>query len=234
MVIVVVGFAPTLFLRSFSELQSLPVHLHFHGAVLTSWFVWLIVQTSAIRSGNIAAHRKLGIVGSIIGGACVIAGPLATMGIVRSLRAAGLNWDTDMSAYPVVGIEGIPMEQFATQIVFTNFGSILTFGGLLAFAIFYRKHASTHKRLILLASISIIGPPLARISRWPWLGGEDGAFIPTVFFGLLLMLFAYDLITIRRVHRVTWIGTMVTVLILTMSMAMSSTPFGSTLVRAMT
>ena len=233
LVFVIVGFTPTLFLRSISDLRSLPGHLHVHGAVLTAWFVWFVVQTSMIRTGHTAIHRRLGVFGAIIGGACVFAGPLATMGSVRNLRAAGLDWGTDMSAYPIVGIEGIPMEQFAAQLVFGNFASIFTFAGLLLAAIILRRQSASHKRLMLLASISIIGPALARISRWPALGGEDGAFIPVVFFGLLLTLFVHDLVTTRRVHRATWLGSLITVVTFVCSQVIAESSLGSTVVRAM-
>ncbi len=231
--VVLVAFAPTLYLRSISDLQSLPIRLHIHGAVLTSWFVWFVVQTSAVRSGQIATHRKLGVVGAIIGAACVFAGPLATIGSVRKLRSAGLEWDTDMSLYPHLGIEGMPMEQFAKQLVFGNFASIVVFAGLLICAILYRAHGPTHKRLMLLASISIIGPALARISRWEGLGGEDGAFIPVAFIGLMLTLFAHDLMTSRRVLRASWTGVLAIILIFAVSVMIATTSVGSAVVRSM-
>ena len=230
---VIVGFAPTLFLRPLSDLSALPVHLHIHGAALTLWFIWLLVQASLVQVGRTATHRKFGIVGALIGGVCVIAGPVATTGVVRSLRSMGLDWDTDMSAHAEFGIEGIAMEQFAAQVVFGNLASILTFAVLLVLAILWRRDSATHKRLILLASISIIGPALARISRWPVFGGEDGAFVPVVFFGLLLTLFAYDLVTEKRVRRVTWAGALATVLIFFFSQYLASTSFGSEVVRSM-
>ena len=230
---VIVGFAPTLFLRPLSDLSSLPVHLHIHGVALTGWYIWLVVQTSLVQGGRTATHQRTGIVGALIGGVCVIAGPLATMGAVRSLHSIGLDWDTDMSAHAVFGIEGISMELFAAQLVFGNLASILTFAGMLVLAILLRRNVVAHKRLMLLASISIIGPALARISRWPTLGGEDGAFIPVVFFGLLLALIAHDWVTERRVHRVTWAGALATVLIFFFSQFIASTPIGSSVVRSM-
>lgn len=230
---VLAGFAPTLFLRPLSDLSSLPAHLHIHGAALTGWFVWLVVQASLVQGGRTATHRKTGIVGALIGGVCVIAGPFATMGAVRSLRSMGLDWDTDMSAVTMFGIEGITMELFAAQLVFGNLASILTFAGMLVLAILLRRNVVAHKRLMLLASISIIGPALARISRWPALGGEDGAFIPVVFFGLLLAMIAHDWVTGKRVHRVTWAGALATVLIFFFSQIIASTPFGSSVVRSM-
>ena len=51
-----------------------------------------------------------------------------------------------------------------------------------------------------------MGPALARISRWPALGGEDGAFIPTVLLALLLAVIVHDLFRLRRLHTASIYG----------------------------
>jgi hypothetical protein len=77
---------------------------------------------------------------------------------------------------------------------------------LVAAAILLRRNPQAHKRLMLLASIAILGPALARISRWPVFGGEDGPFVPVVLLGLLATLVAHDLVSARRLHTATLIG----------------------------
>lgn len=64
---VLIGFAPTLYLAALRDLPPLPGHLHVHGAILTSWFVWLAVQTSLVKASRIDLHRRLGAAGSAIG-----------------------------------------------------------------------------------------------------------------------------------------------------------------------
>jgi hypothetical protein len=59
---------------------------------------------------------------------------------------------------------------------------------------------------MLLASISIIGPALARISRWPVLGGEQGPFVDIALYALLAGVIVYDLLTRRRLHPATLLG----------------------------
>jgi len=66
---------------------------------------------------------------------------------------------------------------------------------------------------MLLASISIIGPALARVARWPVFGGEQGPFIPVVFWGLVLALAVHDLMSRRRLHPATVIGALLLMLI---------------------
>jgi hypothetical protein len=202
----VIGFAPSLYLRAFFEVPPIPAYLHVHGAILTSWFVWLVLQTSMVRSGRTATHRRLGVIGAVIAVAVVFAGPMATVGAVGRLREAGFDWDTDMSALPNLGVEGVPMIQFAAQVVWGNFISIAVFAGLVAAAVVLRRQPEWHKRLMVLASIIIVVPALARISRWPIFGGEDSPFIRVVLLALLLAVIAHDLVRERRVHRATIYG----------------------------
>jgi hypothetical protein len=206
-----VGFAPTLYLREFFPVAPIPGYLYVHGIVLTTWFVWLLLQTSLVRTGNTARHRRMGVIGAIIGAAVVVAGPMASFGVVTRLRDAGLDWDTDMSALPFLGVDGVPMVNFAAQVVWGNLFSIAVFAGMLIAAVLLRRNPQAHKRLMVLGSIAIVGPALARVSRWPIFGGEDSGFIPVVFFGLVIAVIAHDLVTTRRLHRATWIGAAVIV-----------------------
>ena len=225
--LVVVGFGSVPLLRPFAEIQELPWRVHVHGAVLLSWFVWLVLQVSLVRTDRRDLHRRLGWVGAGIGLACVFAGPMATVGAVAKLRSAGLDWDTDMSAYPKLGITGMPMQDFATALVFGNFASVLTFALLLAAAVWQRRNAQAHKRLMLLATLSILGPALARISRWPGLGGEGGPFIPVALLVLLLSLFVHDFLRERRIQRASWLGALAIFALFPLAIAIGHTPQGT-------
>lgn len=203
---VLVGFAPTLFLRAWFGVEPIPAFLYLHGAVLTSWFAWLVVQASLVRTGNSATHRRTRWAGAAIGAAVCLAGPMASVGVVHRLRAASLDWDTDMNALPFLGVTGVKMIDFVTNVVIGNLFSIVEFAVLLSVAIWLRKSPHWHNRLVLLASFAIIGPALARISRWPVIGGEDTPFVLIVLVALLATLAANDLATRRRVHRATVTG----------------------------
>jgi hypothetical protein len=226
-----IGFAPTLFLRAIFAVPPIPGYLYVHGGVLTAWFVWFVVQTTMVRTGRIAVHRRFGVIGAIIAAAVVAAGPMATMGFVARLRAHGIDWDTDMSAVPALGIEGQPMVQFAAEVFWGNLLGIAVFAGLVAAAILLRRNPQAHKRLMLLASIALIGPALARISRWSMFGGEDSLFVPIVFLGLLAVLIAYDVVSARRPHRATLIGCGTIVLALIAAQAIAHSEFGLAVVR---
>jgi uncharacterized membrane protein len=226
-----IGFSPTLYLREFFPVEPIPGYLYVHGTVLTSWFLWLLLQTSLVRKGNTATHRRMGVIGAVIGAAAVVMGPVATVGVVTRLRGAGLDWDTDMSVLPFLGVQGVPMLNFASQVVWGNFVSIAVFAGMLAAAVLLRRNPQAHKRLMLLGSIAIVGPALARISRWPILGGEDSGFIPIVTFALVISVVVHDLVTTRRLHRATWIGVAAIVLGAVLQQAIAGSELGHAVVK---
>ena len=172
-------------------------------------------------------------IGAIVAAAVVIAGPMATMGFVARLRAAGIDWDTDMSAVPALGVEGQPMVQFAADVFWGNFIGIAVFAGLIVAALLLRRNPQAHKRLMLLASISLVGPALARISRWAVFGGEDSLFVPIVFLSLLALPIAYDVLSARRPHRATLIGCGTIVLALIVTQLIARSEFGVAVVRTM-
>lgn len=125
------------------------------------------------------------------------------------------------------------MVDFISQVVWANFLSIVVFAALLAAAILLRRKPQAHKRLIVLASIAIVGPALARISRWPVLGGEDGAFTPIALLALLLALVVHDLIAMRRLHRATWVGCGVILLGAVAQQLIAGSEFGLSVVRSL-
>ena len=84
---------------------------------------------------------------------------------------------------------------------------------------------------MLLASIALVGPALARIARWSVFGGEDGPFVPIVFLGLLAVLIAYDIVSARRPHRATLIGCGGIVLALIAAQLIAHSEFGLSVVR---
>src|SRR5262245_22274946 len=70
LLLVVVGFSQTYYLRPItgtadlpSAMRELPGRLHLHGTVLSMWFVLALVQPTLIASRRTRIHRLLGWVG---------------------------------------------------------------------------------------------------------------------------------------------------------------------------
>ena len=94
-----------------------------------------------------------------------------------------------------------------SQVLWGDFGSMSAFAVLLGSAIYFRRRIDAHKRLMLLASISVIGPALSRVAFLPIFDGIN--FFLFSWGGVLLLLFALlaqDLIVDRKAHLVTAFG----------------------------
>ncbi|MEP7242679.1 MAG: hypothetical protein ABI885_03240 [Gammaproteobacteria bacterium] len=87
------------------------------------------------------------------------------------------------------------------------YGAIIPFAVLLTLALVLRKRRVLHGRLMLLASMSLIGPAISRIAAW---FGELPNPATALILVVPLALCARDLLTERRVHAVTIAGVLTT------------------------
>ncbi|MGI9261656.1 MAG: hypothetical protein ACR2QR_06460, partial [Woeseiaceae bacterium] len=53
LLIVIVGFAPSLFKDLALQGSEIPAYLHLHGAILVGWFLLLVAQAWLIRTGTV-------------------------------------------------------------------------------------------------------------------------------------------------------------------------------------
>lgn len=201
LLLVLSGFTPTLYLRPLFKPAPMPAYLFLHGIVLTTWFVWLFVQTLLIQSGRTALHRRLGVVGGVLAAIVPFAALLATSLVVGRVVAGGIDLDGDASAFGI-GVSG-PVVLFLANVVWQNIGGAMTFAALAWTGILLRSRPAAHKRLMLIATVSILGPALARLARLPVFGGEQGPFVEIVLLALLASIVVHDAVTIRRIHAAT-------------------------------
>jgi len=180
-VILFLGFLPSYFHRS-AELPPLTPLYQLHGAVFTVWIVLLVAQTALVAQSRSDIHRKLGVAGAVLAAVVFIVGVAVS---VETLRREG-----------GVRFFAIPL------------GDIIVFGVLVGTAVLQRQQSDTHKRLILLATISLLTAAVARSLGQVGMGGP-----PNLFYGtdvLVLALVIYDLVSLGRVHPATlWGGAMV-------------------------
>ncbi len=74
LLIVFAGFVRSYYLRPLFGFRSLPTLLHFHGLVMSLWFVLFLTQAGLISAGRIALHRQLGVFGTFLAASVVILG----------------------------------------------------------------------------------------------------------------------------------------------------------------
>jgi hypothetical protein len=183
---VLVGFAPTYYLAAFggnpmSTLSGGPMTfvVHAHGVLFTAWVLLFVVQTALVAQHKVGVHRRLGIAGGALAAAMIV------VGIATALQGAARG--ASPAAPDPLSFLIIPLTD------------MLLFGSFVIAALRLRKNREAHKRLMLLAYISIIVAAVARLPGILPLG-------PPVFFGLgfsfMLAGVVYDLVTRRRVHPV--------------------------------
>jgi hypothetical protein len=174
-VVVLVGFAPTYYLRPRYGAESLPLLLHVHGALFTAWITLAVVQTALIAAQRRSWHRALGVAGAVLAALVTAAGTMA--GIVTARREASLGFEDAARAFLTIPLF-----------------SMAVFSGLVCAAIRARFNPQTHKRLMLLATISILDAPIA---RWPGAPGALGVALLVDLFVVIVIV--YDVGTIRRI-----------------------------------
>ena len=218
--ILLAGFSRTLYLRLFFEVPPIPSYLHVHGATVTAWFVWVIVQASLVNVNRIDVHRRIGMLGALIGAAVIPAGLVATLQLVARRPEIGLSF------------EQAPW--FITWIVWANFHRLLGFVAFLGTALMLRRRTDIHKRLMLLATISLMPPPLARIAQnLGWMLEQETTFVTVTWLLLLLPLLIHDLATSKRVHPATAIGGLCFLVVVFGPILIAGTDFAQNFVRGM-
>ena len=144
---------------------------------MTAWFAFFLLQVRVVATGRTQVHRKLGIAGVVLAVIVVVAGTATAIASARSGSA------------PI----GVPPLIFLVM----PLGEMVVFAGLFAAAIAMRKKSPYHKRLMLLASISMLTPAMARL---PFVSAGG----PPAFFALtdlvILACIAFDTEKNRRLH----------------------------------
>lgn len=220
LVIVLAAFAKSFFFRTYQEHSDAKPHLIVHGIAFTAWFVIAFTQTCLVAAHRTRVHRQLGIAGLIVAVAVVVTGVLTL-----ARRDA-----------PV--IDDDPQAAFGLLVTMIGFSICIVAGMLL------RKRPAAHKRLMLMASFSIIVPAIDRLAgRVPPDGlfaelvaaiakppQEVAALVATA--SLFLAILIHDFVSKKRPHMATIMGVLVVyVLAPGISAALTSTGMWAALVR---
>ena len=206
--IVFLGFARSYYLAGVFKAPLPHLIIHIHGAVFSSWIFFLFAQTSLVTAGRVDLHRRLGLLG--FGLACLV----VILGLLAATESLARNF---AAGEPGVGARAFYAIPLADMLVFST---------LVFFAFRERFNPAAHKRLILIATITLLD---AAFIRWP---------IPTAWWGLraaqmccyalLLLLMGYDLWSTGKVQRVTlWAGAFVIALQQTSSSVGHTAPWQS-------
>jgi hypothetical protein len=163
--------------------------VHIHAVLFFLWIAVLITQTVLPLRGRIAAHQALGLAGIALAALMVFSGILAT---IASLKA---------------GLAG-PRPEAARLSAGLGFGGMLLFSSFIIAGIANLRRPDWHRRLMLVATISILQ---AAIARWimliPTFNMPQRVLIGAVIVDALLVVIALlDMRSQRRLHPAWIVG----------------------------
>jgi hypothetical protein len=174
---VFVGFSPTYYLMRWTDAPALAPLVHLHGIAFSLWFVGFFVQTALISARRADLHKALG--------AGMIA--LAVAMVILGLNIA-IGGDRAGTPRPFMDGRAFLLLPLTILALFVTY---LTLGYR------YRRRSDYHKRLMLLASLVMLVPAIARW-RVPGLPGPVVGMIVTSFF--LFVAWGYDWRRLGRIH----------------------------------
>jgi hypothetical protein len=155
-----------------------PKILYVHAAVFTTWLLLLTAQVLLVLRDRVAWHRKLG--WFMAGWACL----MGVLGPWAALASDAVNLNTPAN--------GLPPQFLSINLV--DIGGFLV---LLAWGISLRKNPAAHKRMMILATVSLADPGFARFSEY-LIPAEPPSVVPWfiwTFYGnvlLIVLMAAWD------------------------------------------
>ena len=178
--IVFAGFAQTFYLKSWFDAPPLSNLLFVHGFVMSAWLALFVGQTALVESGRVNLHRRLGVIGA------ALAVLLVVVGVAAALDAGRRGFTPAPQVTPQMFL-AIPLVD------------ILVFAILVGIALAKRRDGPTHKRLMLLATVGMLTPAVARLP----IDALKTAALPA-FFGVtiacVVLLVLIDTVRHRRLH----------------------------------
>lgn len=194
----VLGFAPSFWFPLLTGRGTLAPILYLHAFVFYGWLALFVAQARLVATGRTARHRELGVLGVSVATAMCFVGVAAAVGSMRQTAAAGFTEQA-------LGFSVVPL----TGIAF--------FAVLFALAVINVRRPDVHRRLMLVATVSLLNAAVGRLFLLavggppPAAGVEPPPVLFTVPAGLLTDLLlvpalVHDWKTLGRVHPTYWVA----------------------------
>lgn len=176
--LVVWGFSKTVNDNLFHAALPRPLLLWIHGGAFSAWVIFFIAQSTLVRTHNVSVHRSLGWFGAALGTAMVV------LGIAVAIV---------MTRFDMVQLHQAGVDSFLS----IPFYDMIAFGTLLGLAIYWRTKPDFHRRLLFIATCSLMDAPVGRF---------DFVFNHSLFYLCLDLLMGLgimrDWIVDRRINKV--------------------------------
>ena len=196
--IAILGFVPTYWMPLVRGTFDRPPILHLHAFAFYGWTLFFVSQATLVSRGRVSRHRELGVVGVALATALLFIGMAAA---ISSLHAAvGLSSEAAVRRFSIVPVSGI-----------------LLFATLVATALVNVRRKDVHKRLLLVATASMLQAAVGRLFVLAFAppAGEGPRVPPpvpiTIPAGIVVDLLIvagmiHDKRTRGKVHPVYWIA----------------------------
>ncbi len=197
--VAVIGFAPTYWLPLVRGTLNVPPIAHLHATVFYGWTLLFLLQTWLAANRRLARHRAWGVFGVALVTTMCFVGMATAITSLKQLTADGFG--AAARAFSIVPVSGI-----------------VFFAALFTLALIKVKQVETHKRLMLVATVSLLQAAVGRTFLTflaPIAVGGGPVSPPPVFVTimpglisdlLIVAAMVHDRRTIGRVHPVYWIA----------------------------
>ena len=194
LVVAILGFARTYFLRPILPVPTpappaLTHLVHLHAFLFTAWVVLLFIQTRLVAARRIDLHLRLGVIAAGVAVVMVAVGVLVALHAVhRGIAPFGMD----------------PYRFLIVPLVAITLFAVFVIAGIRT----RRRDSRAHKRYMLLGTIALLPPAVA---RWALLLGLGPPIVFAVATLFLVPLFIWDWKALGRIHPVTlWGGLAIT------------------------
>jgi hypothetical protein len=191
--VVVVGFSPTFYLKGLFGTPPLSALKLVHGAVFSAWVVLFVVQTWLVATNRRDVHRTLGAFGSLL----LVA--MCVVGYQVAIESGRSGFTPDPAKVSPLSFMAVPLFDLGV------------FALLVSAALVLRARSDWHKRLMLVATLSLLPPAIARVAlQFPPL-----PVLPIAFGGTALVIVAamgLDRVMLRRLHPAMLWGGLIVIL----------------------
>ncbi|MFN8259259.1 MAG: hypothetical protein U0W24_26460 [Bacteroidales bacterium] len=145
LLIVLAGFTPTYYFpviqNSFTT--DIPI-IHIHAALYSFWILFTIVQPALVVTGRTKFHKKIGIAGFILAAGMII------FGLAVAITRVKLSLGTEK-------------EHFHKSFLIIQVTDMILFATFIGSSLLKIKKPEIHKRLMILATLSLLPAALGRI-----------------------------------------------------------------------
>ena len=174
--VIVAGFSRTVNQGLIHATPARPVLLWLHGATFSGWVVFFILQSGLVRIHKVSWHRTLGWFGAALGALMVVLGFVVSVVMGR--------------------FDALVMKAPDPAFLSITFYDMFAFGTLVALAILWRGKPELHRRLLVLATCSLLDAGFGRYK----VVMDYNVFYLCVD-AVMLLGVARDLLVDKRVHK---------------------------------